>query len=341
MTTRLYFAAALVLVGCARDDPSAIGEKAQAIVAGNATVYATTFDGIPAYALSGHVACSGSGSTACGSFNVYTDGNGINTSATDPGGWFRSEGGYGYQCVELATRYSWAKFRVSGWAIGTAQEMCNTHPSSMVKTTAPVPGDLMVFGPNACASSGSGIGSAGHVAVVDSVAGNTIHTTQQNIAFNYDWQRSCASCFLHATANATNPNDPCSSASVGNGKYCGSQLTGGDHTKLYDCQSSSTASATTCACGCIVEPTGVADQCAACDMTPGPDLGEPSDPDAGAAAPPADLAPEPDPAPPGPPVGPSPVGDAHGGCAMSGHASPDGALALLLLFALVWIVTRR
>jgi CHAP domain len=344
MTTNTSFAASLLLAcaGCAPGelDAGSIGESAQAIVAGGATVEGTTFDGIPAY---------GCGNTACGSFNVYTD-NGINTSETDPGGWFRTEGGSGYQCVELAVRYEWAKFKVSGWSIGTAQQMCGTHPSSMVTTTNPVPGDLMVFGPNACPPN-SGIGSAGHVAVVDSVAGGTIHTTQENIAANYAWARSCASCFLHATANVTNPSDPCSHENVGDGMYCGSTLTGGDPNKLYHCVGDATAGTTACACGCTVEPAGTADKCAACDLAPPPEAADLSTaPDlAEAPAPTIDLAPAPVPvpvpAPGGPGSGTMPGAPIAGGCAiaLARHAGGAGAgLEVIgLLLVVSWAIRRR
>jgi lysozyme len=54
--------------------------------------------------------------------------------------------------------------------------------------------------------------------------------------------------------------DPCSSASSGNGPYCGVTL-GGDPNALYNCQGGSTASKTSCADGCLVMPPGKADQC--------------------------------------------------------------------------------
>jgi Peptidase family M23 len=55
--------------------------------------------------------------------------------------------------------------------------------------------------------------------------------------------------------------DPCSSATSGNGLYCGGSLTGGDPQKLYDCQNGATASEQVCVAGCQVNPPGVADNC--------------------------------------------------------------------------------
>jgi MYXO-CTERM domain-containing protein len=332
---------ALACAACSPGSLGPVGDRESALVAGGATVYAKTFDGIPAYALAGNLACTSSGATACGSFDVFTN-DGIDTSPTNPGGWFQSEGGYGYQCVELATRYLWAKFKVSGWSIGTAQEMCGNHPSSVVTTTSPVAGDLMVFGPDACAASGSGIGSAGHVAVVDGVSGDTIHTTQQNVAMNLDWQRSCASCFLHATANVVNPNDPCTHATLGDGMYCGATL-GGDASKLYHCVASATAASTSCACGCTVEANGVPDQCAACA-----DMSKPPAHDLATTPAADDLAPSSDPATPpdldtaGATTPPSTPAAKAAGCAIAAADAPDPGLALLALaFALALAVRRR
>lgn len=55
--------------------------------------------------------------------------------------------------------------------------------------------------------------------------------------------------------------DPCSSATSGNGLYCGGSLTSGDPATLYDCQNGVTASADVCPGGCQVNPPGVPDSC--------------------------------------------------------------------------------
>jgi hypothetical protein len=54
--------------------------------------------------------------------------------------------------------------------------------------------------------------------------------------------------------------DPCASASLGDGAYCGSTI-GGDAGALYDCQGGKTASKTVCPMGCQTNPAGVADAC--------------------------------------------------------------------------------
>jgi hypothetical protein len=56
--------------------------------------------------------------------------------------------------------------------------------------------------------------------------------------------------------------DPCSTASSGDGPYCGGSLTPpGDLATLYDCKSKKTASSTQCSAGCHVSPPGKADYC--------------------------------------------------------------------------------
>lgn len=63
-------------------------------------------------------------------------------------------------------------------------------------------------------------------------------------------------------ADACNPaGDPCQGANSGSGLYCGASLPGGDPNVLYDCQNKVTASQTTCAAGCQVNPPGMADAC--------------------------------------------------------------------------------
>ena len=56
--------------------------------------------------------------------------------------------------------------------------------------------------------------------------------------------------------------DPCAQANAGNGLYCGSSLGAGAPDTLYDCQGGSTASATPCANGCLMNPPGTPDACA-------------------------------------------------------------------------------
>jgi hypothetical protein len=62
-------------------------------------------------------------------------------------------------------------------------------------------------------------------------------------------------------ADVCNPSgDPCMNAASGNGAYCGSGI-GGDPAVLYNCVNKATASSTTCASGCQVNPPGQSDAC--------------------------------------------------------------------------------
>ncbi len=62
--------------------------------------------------------------------------------------------------------------------------------------------------------------------------------------------------------------DPCANASSGNGPYCGKTL-GGDPNTLYNCQGATTASQQLCSSGCVLNPPGTADECAASAPPPG------------------------------------------------------------------------
>jgi hypothetical protein len=55
--------------------------------------------------------------------------------------------------------------------------------------------------------------------------------------------------------------DPCAGASLGDGAYCGSELSGGDAATLYHCAGGKTASSEHCAMGCHVAPPGTPDYC--------------------------------------------------------------------------------
>jgi hypothetical protein len=208
----------------------------------------TSIDGYPAYAY-------------CGNFNVYTD-DGIHTQSSAAPGWTETEGGFGYQCVEIAVRYFYFKWSVPhGWFFSYATDMCGTHPSDVTITSNPVHGDLAVIKPG-CAGADA---TAGHVLVIDSLQGTQIHGIQQNPAGAFTWPDSCVQCYLHAAANG-GAQDPCSTAPSG-GYYCGQspQWAGGTKDVLYLCQNGATASMTPCQYGCEVEPAGTNDQC-----NPGP-----------------------------------------------------------------------
>jgi hypothetical protein len=145
-----------------------------------------SIDGIPAYAY-------------CGNFDVWSN-NGVDTKKVSGGtGWVQSEHGYGYQCVEFAVRYMHFQWKVSAsWGVMYAKQMCATHPSGVTVTTKPVHGDLVVFGAGSCGADPT----AGHVAVVDTVGSSTFTAVQENTAGKYTWNKTCASCFLHAASNA-------------------------------------------------------------------------------------------------------------------------------------------
>jgi hypothetical protein len=218
---------------------------------------AASIDGYPAYPY-------------CGNFDVYSD-NGIDTQSFAAPGWTQTEGGYGYQCAEFAVRYFLFKWGVSGWSFLYATDMCNGHPSGVSTTSSPVHGDLAVIWPGACGVDAT----AGHVFVIDSVSGGQIVGVQQNVAGKYTWGNlGCVQCYLHA---ASNTQDPCSTAPVPDGYWCGqsTQWGGGTPDVLYHCQNHVTVQMTPCQYGCAVEPVGTDDQCNPppdpCSTAPVPD----------------------------------------------------------------------
>jgi surface antigen len=144
-------------------------------------------DGIPAYAQ-----CS----TSTG--NVYSN-DGLNTRSTSGGtGWVRTQFGGGYQCTELAHRYLAFRWNIKSVPMGNAGTWGDTTlPAGLVKTTAPVHGDLIVFAPGSCGAAAS----TGHVAVIDVVNGASLTIVEQNGAARRTCKASCAKYFLHAQAN--------------------------------------------------------------------------------------------------------------------------------------------
>ena len=174
------------------------------------TVPGTRFiDGIPAYAQ-----CAASMTTA-----VYSN-NGTDTSTTSGGaGWIRTQGSGGYQCTELAHRYLYFKWNVASVPNGNAGVWCDAAlPSGLVKSTAPVHGDLVVFAPGSCGADAT----TGHVGVIDVVNADTsLSVVQQNGASRSKYMMSCAACFLHVAANDGSSGDggvsPGDAGSVGDG----------------------------------------------------------------------------------------------------------------------------
>jgi hypothetical protein len=276
-----------------------------------------TLDGIPAYAY-------------CGNFYVWSN-NGVDTkSASGGSGWVRTEGGFGYQCVEYAIRYTHFRFGTAvGWGINYAQQMCATHPASMSKTTTPVHGDLMIFGGGSCGADPT----AGHVAVVDVVNATTVGVVQENAAGKHTYNKTCASCFLH---DAKNVADPCT-GTPNDGLYCGQSPRlgpGGTKDTLYDCVAGATKTKTPCASGCTVEAPGTNDTCTAPDA--GSDASSPAD-----AAPASDAGGTEDAAPPPPPpqydAGTGGVGS-DGGCSIA-STHTNGFVAVL--FGTILLAYRR
>lgn len=157
------------------------------------TVPANRFiDGIPAYAQ-----CAASMTAA-----IYSS-DGINTAteAADSS-WVRTQRSGGYQCTELANRYLRFRFNVTSVPNGDAGVWCNgALPSGLEKVTAPAHGDLIVLAPGSCGADAT----TGHVAVVDTVAADTLMAVQQNGASRGRYDITCAACFLHATANTGAP----------------------------------------------------------------------------------------------------------------------------------------
>ena len=158
------------------------------------TVPANRFiDGIPAYAQ-----CAASMNAA-----IYSnDGIGTATMATDST-WVRTQRSGGYQCTELANRYLRFRFNVTSVPNGDAGVWCEAAlPAGLQKVTAPVHGDLIVLAPGSCGADAT----TGHVAVVDTVAADTLMAVQQNGASRSRYNLTCAACFLHATANTGAPS---------------------------------------------------------------------------------------------------------------------------------------
>ena len=71
----------------------------------------------------------------------------------------------------------------------------------LVKTSAPVHGDIIVFAPGSCGASLA----TGHVAVIDVVDGATVTIVEQNNAGRRKCQASCAKYFLHVESNTGIP----------------------------------------------------------------------------------------------------------------------------------------
>ena len=160
----------------------------------NETVPTNRFiDGLPAYQQ-----CTDSNNAS-----IWTN-NGIDTATASGGaGWVKTQFGGGYQCTEWAHRYMLFRWNID-YEHGDAKDWCDgTLPSTLVKSTTPVHGDLIVFGPNACGADAT----TGHIAVVDSADSSKVTFVEENSASRRSCALSTATCFLHATANDGTPAD--------------------------------------------------------------------------------------------------------------------------------------
>jgi MYXO-CTERM domain-containing protein len=184
--------AAGLLTGCSgqSSDTEDLARSTEALNVCNEDVPADhIIDGIPAYAQ-----CSATTGA------IYSN-NGIDTSTTSGGtDWVRTQWSGGYQCTEYAQRYLYFKWNVKAIFNVDAQDWCShALPSNLVKSAAPVHGDVIVFAAGVCGAS-----SVGHVAVIDVVDGAASKLTfvDENGIGRGTYDMSCGSCFVHATANS-------------------------------------------------------------------------------------------------------------------------------------------
>jgi hypothetical protein len=188
---RALFIAAFVSSACGTPDSGEPTESfTQALdVCGEMVPANRAVDGLPAYAQ-----CD-----ATMNSSIWSN-NGVDTSLTSLGDdWVQTQRSGGYQCTELAYRYMRFRWDVS-YRSGDAQEWCDGDlPDNLVKTTTPVHGDLIVFAGGVCGAAES----TGHIAVIDTVdaARATVTIVEENRAGRRSTEQSCATCFLHATAN--------------------------------------------------------------------------------------------------------------------------------------------
>ena len=189
----LFFSgiAVLGILGCGSGaDLEPVAESIEALNTCEETVPANRqVDGIPAYAQ-----CE-----ATMNSSIWSN-NGIDTSTTSLGpDWIRTQQGGGYQCTELARRYMRFRWQID-YQNGNAGSWCEGRlPSTLVKSTTPTHGDLIVFAPGSCGVSTT----TGHIAVIDTVDASTAKVTlvEENRAGRRSANQSCAACFLHAVAN--------------------------------------------------------------------------------------------------------------------------------------------
>jgi hypothetical protein len=202
-----------LLVGCAGPDPTReeVATETLAVNVCDETVPTDrAVDGLPAYAQ-----C-----TETMSANIWSN-NGVDTSTSSLGDdWVQTQRGGGYQCTEWAYRYMHFRWAVD-YRHGDAREWCDGElPSTLVKSTVPVHGDLIVFDGGVCGADAT----TGHIAVVDTVDATAAKVTlvEENRAGRRSANQSCATCFLHAVAN-----DGETTGSAGTGANAGGGGSGG------------------------------------------------------------------------------------------------------------------
>jgi hypothetical protein len=173
----------------------------------------------------------------------------------------------GFQCVELALRYFHYRkgIAASGWHIGTAIEMCNARPAGVSQTPSPVVGDLVVLKAN---NPAIGTGSAGHVAVVTSLSGDSVGTFNENwandtTAFASISRGRDVACFLHAGAAPPPSGSQCTSQEIVNATFSGHHFWTCQGANRYMCDERGNKITQGCSGGCVGMGVGADDQCGA------------------------------------------------------------------------------
>jgi len=210
---------ALVALGCGSVGDEPLATVSEAVNVCDETVPDNRYvDGLPAYAQ-----CD----TTTGS--IWSN-NGIDTATSSQGSdWVRTQQGGGYQCTEWAYRYMHFRWNID-YRHGDAREWCDGMlPATLVKSSTPVHGDLIVFDGGVCGADAT----TGHIAVVDTfdTAKAKVTIVEENRAGRRATDQSCATCFLHAVANDGSVSGGAGSGSAGmSGSAAGSGnagMTGG------------------------------------------------------------------------------------------------------------------
>jgi CHAP domain len=176
----------------------------------------------------------------------------------------------GFQCVELAVRYFHFRKGISAgsWHVGTAIEMCGSHPSGVSQTSSPASGDLVVLKAN---DGAVGTGAAGHVAVVRGTSGDSVETFNENwandtTAFATISRSRDVSCFLHAGggggANGVGvAAGACTQTEITNATLNGVHYWTCQGAARYICDDHGNKIRESCPSGCASAGVGADDQC--------------------------------------------------------------------------------